>query len=242
MRTLAIGDLHGCSVHLDRLLAAVQPTAEDLLIFLGDYVDRGPDSRGVIERLMKLNETHRCVFLRGNHELMMMRSRTDKSENRMWLQVGGAQTLGSYGKSPGRSGTLAEVPESHWNFMEKVCVDYFETDTHIFVHAGLDPARALYEQDEDQLFWDFLDNPIAHFSGKTMICGHSSQKSGAILNYGTAICIDTFAYGGGNLTCLDVMNGEYWQIDILGRAMSGSLQSPPVATGGLDNPPTSMSP
>src|SRR5437868_5510570 len=114
MRTLAIGDLHGCALHLDRLLAAVQPTAEDTLIFLGDYVDRGPDSRGVIERVLQLKQTHECLFLKGNHELMMLRARTDSSEMRIWLQVGGAQTLGSYGPSPGRSGTLADVPNEHW--------------------------------------------------------------------------------------------------------------------------------
>jgi serine/threonine protein phosphatase 1 len=223
MRTLAIGDIHGCALHLDRLLAAVQPTAEDTLVFLGDYVDRGPDSRGAVERLIKLNEAFKCVFLRGNHELMMTRARTDKSERRMWMQVGGAQTLGSYGTTPGRSGTLEDVPEAHWRFLEKTCVDYFETDTHIFVHANLIADVPLNEQKEEALFWDFLDAPVAHMSGKTIVCGHSSQKSGQILNYGTAICIDTFAYGGGNLTCLNVMTGEYWQIDILGRVMEGRL-------------------
>jgi serine/threonine protein phosphatase 1 len=222
MRTLAIGDLHGCALHLNRLLAAIEPAVDDTLIFLGDYVDRGPDSHGVINRLLELQKSHSCIFLKGNHELMMLRSRTDKSEHRMWLQVGGAQTLGSYGSAPGRSGTLADVPKEHWDFLE-ACRDYYETESHIFVHANLEPETPVAEQEELYLFWEFLDKPVAHCSGKTMICGHSSQKSGEVLDFGSAICIDTFAYGGGKLTALDVEKREYWQADVLGRVTSGML-------------------
>ena len=120
MRTLAIGDIHGCTTHLDALLAAVAPTPVDRLVFLGDYVDRGPDSRGVLDRLIALKETHQVVCLRGNHELMMTRARSDKSEYRMWMQVGGAQALGSYGDKPGRSGTLDSIPEAHWRFIDNL--------------------------------------------------------------------------------------------------------------------------
>ena len=224
MRTIAIGDLHGCRLQLAKLLDAIAPTADDTLVFLGDYVDRGPDSRGVIDKLIELKSQFRCVFLRGNHELMMSRSRTSTSEHRMWLQVGGAQTLGSYGKTPGRSGTLDDVPEAHWKFFDD-CFDYHETDAHLFVHATVLADKPMVEQTEDSLFWDFFEEPIAHVSGKTMICGHSSQKEGTILDHGTAICIDTFAYGGGNLTALDVHSYDYWQADILGRVAPGQLRS-----------------
>jgi len=224
MRTLAFGDIHGCAHLLDKLLAAVQPAEGDTLIFLGDYVDRGPDTRGVLDRLIALKDQFRCVFLRGNHELMMTRARNDKSEARMWMQVGGAQALGSYGSAPGRSGKLDDIPEAHWHFL-KQCVDYFESDTHIFVHAGVERDTPLAEQTEGWLFWEFLESPYAHFSGKTVICGHSSQKSGHVLDYGTVICIDTFAYGGGYLTCLCAENREYWQVDILGRSTQGQLQN-----------------
>src|SRR5256885_14038851 len=90
MRTLAIGDVHGASAALDALLALVRPTPDDFLVFLGDYVDRGPDTRGVLDRLIALGKSHRCVFLRGNHELMMTRARHDRSALRLWLAVGGA--------------------------------------------------------------------------------------------------------------------------------------------------------
>src|SRR5687767_8328105 len=131
MRTLAIGDIHGCPAALDALLAAARPAADDVLVFLGDYVDRGPDSRGVIDRLLALRKAHRVVALRGNHELMMLRARADRTEYRMWCEVGGLQCLGSYGPAPGRAGTLADVPAEHWRFLEEECGDYYETDTHI---------------------------------------------------------------------------------------------------------------
>src|SRR5580704_11284012 len=80
MRILAIGDIHGCSGALDVLLKAVQPQPDDLLITLGDYVDRGPDSAGVVQRLLQLRETRRVVSLRGNHELMMLAARRDAKQ------------------------------------------------------------------------------------------------------------------------------------------------------------------
>ncbi len=89
MRILAIGDIHGCSVALDALLAVVQPQADDLLITIGDYVDRGPDSSGVIQRLLKLQKTHNLVALRGNHEVMMLAARGGPEELAEWLECGG---------------------------------------------------------------------------------------------------------------------------------------------------------
>ena len=224
MRTLAIGDIHGCTAQLDALLAAVAPTAADLLVFLGDYVDRGPDSRGALDRLIALQQSHRAVCLRGNHELMMVRSRDDAGERKMWLQVGGADTLASYG-SGGRLGKLAAVPEAHWQFLEHDCVNWFETADAVFVHAGLTPGATMDEQTEQFLFWEFLDpaSPPAHPAGKRVVCGHTAQKSGVPLVAGDAVCIDTRAYAGGPLTCLDVAAGTYWQADLLGRVTTAAL-------------------
>jgi len=225
MRTFAFGDIHGCSAMLDDLLAAVQPTPDDTLIFLGDHVDRGPDTRGVIDRIIAIRKIYRTITLRGNHEIMMLRSRNDASELKMWTSVGGLQTLGSYGPSPGRTGTLNDVPTEHWQFLETDCVNYYETDTHIFVHAGVDPQLPLNEQTEMHLFWEFLNpaQPIRHVSRKTVVVGHTSQKSGEILDLGTTICIDTNAYNGGWLTCLDVFSREYWQVNIMGKVRTGVL-------------------
>ena len=105
MRTLAIGDIHGMATSLDALLEAVRPTDADQLVFLGDYVDRGPDSCGVIERLLVQKECFpKTVFLRGNHEIMMAQARVSKSDSRIWQSVGGREALNSYAKRPARSG------------------------------------------------------------------------------------------------------------------------------------------
>mgnify|MGYP002780526387 CR=1 FL=1 len=220
MRTLAIGDIHGASAALDALLAAVRPKAADRLVFLGDYVDRGPDSAGVLSRLVDMRwSLPNAVFLRGNHELMMMNARHDRGERKNWLSVGGVQCLQSYG-NPGR---FDDIPAGHWFFLDRECVDSFETDTHLFVHANLDGERPLDEQTESMLFWEFLTGPVRHFSGKTVVCGHTSQRSGDILDLGDTVCIDTFAHGSGWLTGLDVRTGEYWQANQRGDVRTGQL-------------------
>lgn len=227
MRTLAIGDIHGTSAALDALLRIVRPTPEDTLIFLGDYVDRGPDTRGTLDRLIAMRSGFpHAVFLRGNHELMMTRARRSRSELRMWLSVGGAQALASYGRSPGLTGRMDDISAAHWEFLEQHCRDGFETDSHLFVHANVDPSKSLAEQPEEMLFWEFL-NPAAqapHASGKVVVCGHTSQRSGMILDLGHIVCIDTYAYGGGWLTCLDVHTRRYWQADAFGRTREGELE------------------
>src|SRR5262245_50312650 len=96
MRTLAIGDIHGCLSALDALLDEVDPQHGDLVVALGDYVDRGPDSKGVLDRLIALEARCRCVALRGNHDVMMMAGREDREQFREWLNYGGKQTLESY--------------------------------------------------------------------------------------------------------------------------------------------------
>jgi serine/threonine protein phosphatase 1 len=225
MRTLAIGDIHGAATALDALLAAVAPTPQDLLVFLGDYVDRGPDSKGVLDRLIALSVSGRpMICLRGNHELMMLRSRTDRSELKMWLSVGGMQALGSYAVN-GLPAHPDSIPPFHWEFLERGCVDYFETDTHIFVHANLDSWLPMEEQPEMMLFWEFMNNPVKHLSGKRLICGHTSQRSGVPRAWRTTVCIDTNAYyPTGWLTCLDVHSGTYWQANEAGQTRVDHLQ------------------
>src|SRR5262245_32481505 len=132
MRTLAIGDIHGCSGPLDDLLAWVAPTRDDLVVTLGDIVDRGPDSRGVLDRLIRLKRELNLVCLRGNHEIMMVAARHGgRGDRNMWLAVGGMQALDSYSAFPGRSGSLGDVPDAHWEFLENELVPYHETATHI---------------------------------------------------------------------------------------------------------------
>jgi serine/threonine protein phosphatase 1 len=222
MRTLAIGDIHGCSRALNGLLDMVHPGPDDLVVTLGDYVDRGPDSRGVLDRLLGLPARCRHVALRGNHDQMMLDARTDLDALRDWLQCGGRETLQSYGTA-GKEGMLADVPVEHWDFLESVCVPYFETDTHLFVHANLYPDLPLAEQPTYMLYWEKLHDAGPHVSGKTVVVGHTAQKSGVPLDLGHAVCIDTFVYGSGWLTCLDVATGELWQASEDGRRRTGWL-------------------
>lgn len=223
MRTLAIGDVHGCLRALNTLLAAVAPGPEDLVITLGDYVDRGPDSRGVLDRLIALQSACRLVPLRGNHDQMMMeaRSRWDP----WWLVYGGLSTLASYGLSDPEDADLGTIPAAHWHFLDHDCVDWHETERHFFVHANACPDLPLAEQPVYLLRWERLIEPCEHFSGKVMICGHTKQAGGQPLNLGTTVCIDTGVYEpAGWLTCLDVQTGHYWQSSERGNLREGRLE------------------
>jgi serine/threonine protein phosphatase 1 len=222
-RTFAIGDIHGCAAAFAALLDALAPTPDDTLILLGDYIDRGPDSKNTLNLILALKSALTVIALRGNHDLWMVAARDDADERRRWLSVGGVQTLGSYGPAPGRSGSLNDVPAEHWALLESGLADFHETDSHIFVHATIDPTVPLAEQAAVDLFWNTLTEPIRHPSGKTIICGHTAQKTGLVLDWGSTICIDTYAYGGGPLTALDVHSRQIWQVDMLGRITTAML-------------------
>jgi serine/threonine protein phosphatase 1 len=215
-RTIAIGDIHGCFRALSSLLDAVAPAADDLLVVLGDYVDRGPESREVIDLLLELQRQCCLIVLTGNHELMMLRGLEDKAERHFWLKFGGGPTLDSYG------GRLESIPAAHLQFL-RGGRDYYETETHLFVHANYQPETPLDQQSETILMWTHLDLrvPPPHVSGKTVIVGHTPQVDGEVLDLGHLICIDTFCCGGGWLTALEVQTREVWQTDREGRLRNG---------------------
>ena len=223
MRILAIGDIHGCSTALNTLLAAVDPGPEDQIVTLGDYVDRGPNSRGVLDLLLELHAGGRLVALRGNHDVMMLEARHDPEERRLWLACGGKQTLESYGAKITEKGELKGVLDSHLRFLEETCVDYYETATHFFVHANAYHDIPLAEQPTYMLHWEKLGPTLPHMSGKVMVCGHTKQHSGEVLNRGHMVCLDTGAYAGGWLTCLDVTTGRVWQANERGEVRTGEL-------------------
>jgi serine/threonine protein phosphatase 1 len=219
---LAIGDIHGTFNALSALVSFVELKADDLLITLGDYVDRGPDSAAVLDCLIDRRKTGKLVALRGNHERMMLDSRSDDRIREYWLSYGGDATLESYFRRGGE-GELSDVPEAHWEFMENVCQNWFETDTHFFVHANALPDMPLEDQPEYVLLWEKLVDAPPHMSGKIMVCGHTPQSSGEPLNLGHAVCIDTWACGPEWLTCLDVVTGQYWQANQRGQVRRGEL-------------------
>ncbi|WP_422930481.1 metallophosphoesterase family protein [Singulisphaera sp. PoT] len=216
-RTIAIGDIHGCSAALDALIDAIRPRPQDTIITLGDYIDRGPDSRGVIDRLVELGRVCRLVPILGNHDQMLLDVRSGKYPIYWFLDIGGTATLDSYG--PGRD--LANIPEAHFDFIQK-CLDFFETNSHIFLHANYFADLPMTDQPVCMLRWESLRDalPGPHDSGKTVVVGHTSQKNGEIFDLGHLKCIDTFCYGGGWLTALDVLTGEVWQADREGNLRS----------------------
>ena len=210
-RHLAIGDIHGCITALTALVNFVDLRSDDTIVALGDYVDRGPDSRAVVDFIINLGETHELVALRGNHEIMMLDAREKDSWLRPWLSYGGEATLQSYG------GSFDGVPDAHIDFLENKLHPYYESETHIFVHANLAPDVTLADQSDAALFWQKYKNPGPHYSGKTMVCGHTAQQSGMPLSNGHSVCIDTWAHGDGWLTCLDVGSGAVWQANEAGE-------------------------
>jgi serine/threonine protein phosphatase 1 len=206
-RIIAIGDIHGCSTALESLLNAVGPKDGDLFVPLGDYVDRGPNSKRVIEMLIELSKSHHVEPIFGNHEQMMMSVIEGKSPPHDWLRYGGVDTLDSYGFS----GDLNVVPVEHVEFLRS-CHDFFVTDKHFFVHANYVHNVPLEELDELTIRWRSLDDmPGPHVNGKIAVVGHTPDKTGEILDVGYLKCIDTYCYGGQWLTALDVLSGDVWQ-------------------------------
>lgn len=213
-RTIAVGDIHGCATALKALIQSIGPTSEDTIVTLGDYVDRGPDTRTVINELIELGKQCTLVALQGNHEEMMLEVIRDKQPPFRWLQYGGVETLDSYGFA----GDMSIIPASHFDFFRSM-KDYFETEDHIFLHANYNPKLPLEKQTKHALRWQKLTEftPGPHISGKRVVVGHTHDRGGEIFDVGHLICIDTFCYGGGWLTALDVHTGKLWQIDQSGR-------------------------
>lgn len=213
-RTIAIGDVHGCSRALDVLLESIQPVGDDVIVPLGDFVDRGPDSKGVLDRLIELEPTCQLEPILGNHEEMMMMVLSGQMGPGDWLRYGGVDTLDSYGFS----GDLSVIPDSHRSFLGR-CRDYFETQSHFFVHANYVPEIPLPELDRDVLrWWSLIQSmPGPHENGKVGVVGHTPDKSGEILDVGYLKCIDTYCYGGKWLTALDVASGRIWQANEAGQ-------------------------
>jgi serine/threonine protein phosphatase 1 len=217
LRLYVIGDVHGCIKLLDDLLERIDahlgrhPAPRHLRILLGDYVDRGPDSRAVIDRLIAHQKNHSAVYLRGNHESLMLDFLRDPGILEDWELLGGLATLTSYGlKPPLRSDARTRVklaadldaalPDSHRRFLlglenSFTCGDFF------FVHAGVRPGIALASQREEDLLW-IRDDFLVHEKdfGKVVVHGHTPVAAPDVR--ANRINIDTGAYATGNLTCL----------------------------------------
>ncbi len=216
MRTLAIGDIHGCSSAMRALIHEVQPGPDDVLITLGDYVDRGPDSKGVLDLLLELEKTTQLKPIMGNHEILFLEAMTGRMEPEGWLRVGGTETLQSYSPDPAALSWESVTPE-HLEFLSKRCLRYHEDAANLYVHANANAYYSLADQSDDWLFWTRFDDIFPHSSGKRIICGHTAQKGGWPNVKPYAICLDTWVYGSsGWLTCMDVGAGTFVQANQAG--------------------------
>ncbi len=227
-RLYAVGDVHGRADLLEALLGEIaadgarHPAAEKRLIYLGDYVDRGPDSSAVIDLVLRVAPRGFSVVpLMGNHEEMMLRFLDDIAVGRTWMMNGGDATLRSYGvEAPGMfSGTAAfrqaqqrfaeRLPARHRSFLEALGVMRVEGD-YLFVHAGLRPGVPLDEQQPEDLLWirdEFLES--TRDFGKVVVHGHTITLNPEFRP--NRIGIDTGAYRSGQLTCL-VLEGTKRQL------------------------------
>ena len=211
--TFVIGDIHGCSDPLAELLAEIAPLAkDDTVIFMGDYIDRGPDSKGVIDIVLKLHaEQHRVITLMGNHEFMLLGAIKGYGQND-FLNMGGDATLKSYNIPPESINDLpAMLPGNHLVFLQDL-LPYWEDEDYIYVHAGLQPGVHLTQQSPDWLFWsreEFINS--AYNYGKKVIYGHTPYDKPKI--DANKIGIDTGVVYGGTLTCLVLPENTFIEID-----------------------------
>lgn len=219
-RIIAIGDIHGHSKALRNLLDAISPTAEDEFVFLGDLIDRGPDSKGVCDTVIELAGEHLVHTVMGNHEEFAISATLGRGMLKDWLKFGGAEALQSWGVFP-LTATPDDVkklvPPEHWRLFANM-VDYHETDDHVFVHACYSPSRTMAEQTSTDLRWTKLTGEIAPLYNRdgtyrTVWCGHTPNPK--VRDLGHVVCIDTGmgVFPNGYLTAVDVLTRKFWHAD-----------------------------
>ena len=201
-KIFAIGDIHGC---YDRLKALVEKIpidfSRDTLLFIGDYIDRGPQSAEVVDYLIQLKKrVKEVIFLKGNHEDMLDKF-LNGDDRFTYLLNGGQQTLDSYLKKPVQPKSFP-IPPDHVEFFKSLRL-YYETEEYIFVHAGLRPRTPLETQSTEDLLW-IRDNFIStkYDFGKRVIFGHTPLKKPLVEP--NKIGIDTGAVYGNALTCVQL--------------------------------------
>lgn len=234
-RVVAVGDIHGYLGALQTLVEVADIGAADLLVTLGDYVDRGPDSAGVLDWLCQWSDAGRLVPLRGNHDIMFLDAVAGGEWKLAWPGYGGDATLQSY-RDRGIQLMADGIPERHFRFLTEECRKLYVTESHFFVHAMADPDRPFDDQPDWLVYWEKWLDPPPHVSGKTLVCGHTAQKSGLSLSNGHAVCIDTWVYGRGWLTALDVGTGDFWQARENGETRSGRIDALPSARDRANGP------
>jgi len=211
-KCFVVGDIHGRLDKLENLMAVIHPDrGKDTLIFLGDYIDRGPDSRGVVDFVLDLQKTYpRMACLVGNHEEMLLDYIRDQGNRELYFLNGGRATLKSYGLDPDEPVRENDFPQAHMRFFRSL-LPYYETVDHVFVHAGLRPGVPLEKQDRADLLWIRGDFIFGSFTfEKTVVFGHTPFRQP--FEDSRRIGIDTGAVFGGPLTCLELPAMKFHQV------------------------------
>ena len=226
-RLIAIGDIHGQLDQLNRLLNTVAPTDNDRFVFLGDYIDRGKHSKGVIERLISFREEFPdTVFIRGNHDQMLLdsliearaitgnrlrdqssayRAGSSKSDIEIFLFNGGKETLRSY-----RIAHLTDFPKEHFLFLDSTRL-WYRFEHFVFVHAGIEQGIPLQMQDPFVLMWERMSPPGQ--DGEIHVVGHHPTTAGEPYFEPGRYNLDTGAVYGRTLTACDVLTKRVWQVE-----------------------------
>lgn len=201
-RYIAITDIHGELEKLNNVIAKIDLQQDDTFVFLGDYIDRGPDSKGVVERVIELSEKYNCICLIGSHEYALLHAKQDEYYNYLFWNYGGPQTVESYG------GRFENILKTHGNFFKSLKF-YHLTKDYLFVHAGINPRYSLEEQDETDLVYirsAFYNSK--HNLPQKVIFGHTEFSEPLIQD--DKICIDLGCgkYKNARLCALILDNGK----------------------------------
>ncbi len=220
MKNYVCGDIHGCYYTLLSMINKLPLESNDKLIFLGDYIDRGPYSKEVVQYVKTLTESNQAIALMGNHERMC----TDPYDQRTWLYNGGDVALDSYDTRTDAEKVipsfddiearelwqtkLPKISSDHYEWMENLPL-FYEDDDYFYVHAGINPNGDLYNQHESDLLWirNVFLNSNKDFA-KKIIFGHTPFKE--ILKQKNKIGLDTGCVFGGTLSMYCPQTGEFY--------------------------------
>lgn len=227
MSTFIIPDIHGCIKTLRRLIdCKLGITIDDRLYFLGDYIDRGPDSAGVVDYLINLKETGFNVnFLLGNHEQMLLDSCDSKENLNLWLQNSGLATLKSYGiHSISKLNVLKSIPSKHLDFYKELKPYFIVNEKYVLVHGGINYSSVNPFSDINGILWSRLEQvPDDFMPNYTFICGHNLRpidfiirdiqlRKKRIFRLDAGCVFKDFLPGTGYLTALNI---DKWELDFV---------------------------